>query len=327
MASGNMIGSGQRSKPPNNWAESVPAVDLPPAGTGRNSVATESGMTTALIDRLQNPDFRQTKAEILIANYLERHLAELPFETAKSIAERVGVSQMTVGRYLRRLGYDGLDQLKHELRGNARHTAWQVKDRFDRLQQDARDGKLLAKLLREQIDELEKIYELTLSPHWKAATKALISAREIYVAAYQNVRGIAQYFASQLSYARPNVQFVDGLNGTYGEVLDGAAGGRCLFLMDVRRFASKARPLALAARKAGVKVILVTDEFCTWSDAAADIPLVLPGAHGPLWDGAATTVAALDLLMSNVIVMLGDRVNQRVDQLTQLQDIFGDFED
>jgi len=284
-------------------------------------------MSATLLSRLRAPDFRQTKSDILISNYLERNLSELPFETAKSIAEGVGVSQMTVGRFLRRLGYDGLDELKREMRQGTSRTAWQVLGTFDRLQNDVRDGQLLAELIQQQIDDLGRVYEITVSPEWQQAIDLLAAADEVFVAAYQNVRGVAQYFASQLSYARPCVQFSDGLNGTYSEILDSSGGTRCLVLCDVRRFASKALPLAKQARAAGVKVILVSDDACTWVDEASDIPIIMPGARGPLWDGAATMVALLDLMISNVVVELGDSVNERVDRLTELQDAFGDFED
>jgi len=284
-------------------------------------------MSKEIASKLRSPDARQTKSDILIANYIERNLVELPFETAKSIANSVGVSQMTVGRYLRRLGYDGLEELKQEMRRGTSRTAWQVKGKFERLRKDARDGQLLAELIQQQIDDLGRMYELTISTEWRQAIELLVSADEVFVAAYQNVRGVGQYFASQLSYARPKVQFVDGLNGTYVELLDGSGKDRCLFLFDVRRFASKARPLAEQARAAGVKVILLSDDACVWAHDVSDIALIMPGARGPLWDGAATTVALLDLVISNVIVELGDNVNARVDQLTRLQDAFGDFED
>jgi len=283
-------------------------------------------MARDIAAKLKSPDARQTKSDVLIANYIERNLAELPFETAKSIAENVGVSQMTVGRYLRRLGYDGLDELKREMRQGVNRTAWQVKGKFDRLRRDARDGKLIAALIQQQIDDFGHIYELAISPQWSQAIDLLIGAEEVFVAAYQNVRGVAQYFASQLSYARPRVEFVDGLNGTYVELLDGSVANRCLFLFDVRRFARKARILAEEARAAGVKVILLSDDACFWAGQVSDVALIMPGARGPLWDGAATTVALMDLMISNVIVELGDKVNQRVDRLTRLQDVFGDFE-
>ena len=33
------------------------------------------------------------------------------------------------GRYLRRMGFDGLDELKNELRRGSSNPAWQVKER------------------------------------------------------------------------------------------------------------------------------------------------------------------------------------------------------
>ncbi|KQY78783.1 RpiR family transcriptional regulator [Ensifer sp. Root142] len=283
-------------------------------------------MAQRILKLVQSEELRRSKSDKLIAHYIERNLAEIPFETAKSIASRLELSPMTVGRYLRRMGFDGLDQLKHELRRGSSNPAWQVKGPVDRLREDIREGKLLAGLIQEQINNLGMVYELTTSPEWQQAIDALIGASEVYVAAYQNVRGIAQYFASQLSYTRPRVQFVDGLNGTYSELLDGSVEGRVLFLHDVRRFAAKAKPLAIEARRAGVKVILYTDEYCPWAAEVSDICLVVPGSHGPLWDGAATTIAVMDLMLSNIIVVLGDEVSERVGMLTRLQDVFGDFE-
>ena len=283
-------------------------------------------MSKRILKLVQSDDLRRSKSDKLIAHYIERNIAELPFETARSIAQRLQVSPMTIGRYLRRMGFDGLDELKSELRHGGSNPAWEVKGPVASLEQDRKEGKLLAGLIQQQIDNLGQIYAITSAPEWQKTIDALIGASEVYVAAYQNVRGIAQYFASQLSYTRPRVQFVDGLNGTYAELLDGSVQGRLLFLHDVRRFAAKARPLALEARRTGVKVVLLTDEFCPWGREVSDICLIVPGSHGPLWDGAATMTAVMDLMLSHIIVLKGDEVSERVDALTRLQDVFGDFE-
>lgn len=283
-------------------------------------------MSKRILKLVQSDDLRRSKSDKLLAHYIERNLADLPFETARSIAQRLQLSPMTVGRYLRRMGFDGLDELKNELRHGSANPAWQIKGRFEGLEQDRKEGKLLAGLIQQQIDNLTQIYAVVNTPEWQQTIDALIGATEVYVAAYQNVRGVAQYFASQLSYTRPRVQFVDGLNGTYSELLDGSVEGRLLFLHDVRRFAAKARPLAHEARRAGVKVVLLTDEFCPWGPEVSDICLIVPGSHGPLWDGAATMTAVMDLMLSNIIVVLGEEVSERVETLTRLQDVFGDFE-
>jgi DNA-binding MurR/RpiR family transcriptional regulator len=82
------------------------------------------------------------------------------------------------------------------------NPAWQVKGKVDRLRADIREGKLLAKLINEQIDNLRQVYEMTTGPEWQASVETLIDAREVYVAAYQNIRGTGEYMAAQLSYAR-----------------------------------------------------------------------------------------------------------------------------
>ena len=62
-------------------------------------------MSKKILERLGSEELRRSKSDKLLAQYLERHIAELPFETARSIAAKVGVSPMTVGRFLRRVGY------------------------------------------------------------------------------------------------------------------------------------------------------------------------------------------------------------------------------
>ena len=57
-----------------------------------------------------------TPAERRIAKYLMEHMNELPFETAATLAEKLGLSPMTVGRFLRSLGYRQLSDIREHLR-------------------------------------------------------------------------------------------------------------------------------------------------------------------------------------------------------------------
>ena len=111
-------------------------------------------MSKRILTLVQSEELRRSKSDKLVANYIERNIADLPFETARSIAQRLELSPMTIGRYLRRMGFDGLDELKSELRRGRSNPAWQVKGQVDRLEQDRKEGKLLAGLIQQQIDDL-----------------------------------------------------------------------------------------------------------------------------------------------------------------------------
>ena len=76
-------------------------------------------MTKDLQKKLKSRWETFTTAEQKIASYLLHNISGIPFETAASLGKRVGVSAMTVGRFLRNLGYDGVGDLKEELRGDA----------------------------------------------------------------------------------------------------------------------------------------------------------------------------------------------------------------
>ena len=55
---------------------------------------------------------RATKAEKAIASYFLTNLQSLPFETAASLAHRIGVSEASIGRYCRTIGFQHFKALK-----------------------------------------------------------------------------------------------------------------------------------------------------------------------------------------------------------------------
>ena len=56
------------------------------------------------------------KQEARVAQYMLLNVTTLGPETGKSLAIRVGVAEITVGRLMRRLGYNGTKDLKELLR-------------------------------------------------------------------------------------------------------------------------------------------------------------------------------------------------------------------
>src|ERR1700742_1487214 len=65
-----------------------------------------------------------------IASYMLANLERLGLETADQIAQQTSTSGISVGRFLRSVGYRNLDDLKRELRG-AQQRPWMITDRLD----------------------------------------------------------------------------------------------------------------------------------------------------------------------------------------------------
>ncbi len=72
-----------------------------------------------LIARIEASFSQQTPSSKRIAGWLLNNLAQIPFESADSIAGYTGTTGITVRRYLRKLGYRNLEAVKARLRADA----------------------------------------------------------------------------------------------------------------------------------------------------------------------------------------------------------------
>lgn len=222
--------------------------------------------------RAMTPDL--TKSEARIAQWLMLNLASVGMETGASIAAKTGVSEITVSRFLRRIGYRGMSALKEDLQTSGVNLHLQGADRYLRLL----DGELGA-LIRRDAEAILGLGAQIARPEWEAAIAAIDHADEVYVTGFQTVRGIAEDFSRRLSIVRGSVRFVAAHDTGLAEWIPSQRRGserRCLILIDMVPYAREAATIVRIARRIGMDVVVVTDELNTW--AAMDTPFVFHAA-------------------------------------------------
>ncbi|QEX15712.1 RpiR family transcriptional regulator [Hypericibacter terrae] len=284
-------------------------------------------MKAGLTNRLRKEFSGLSKAEKAVASYMLTNMSSLPFETAASIAESVGVSQMTVSRFLRALGYRGLSDLKDKMRNELDTTPLLISDRVDRIRkQSSRDSKLWDNFELEMQATIG-VYELRATRAWKRSIEILAKRSDVYVAGFQTIAGIASDFAARLDYVRPNVRLLDRGNGTFAELLAGQASAPCLVLFEMRRYTRLSHQLARSAVDAGIPVIIICDNHCHWArDYTEEVLSVSTDSH-LFWDSQAPFLSLVNLLFDDLIARLGDKVAERIRAMRELQDRFEAFQD
>jgi DNA-binding MurR/RpiR family transcriptional regulator len=207
-----------------------------------------------------------TPSEQKLGTFFLNHLAELPFETARSIGKRVKVSPMTVGRYIRKLGYADLRDIKDELR-TASPANWAEREISSAL--FAPDS------LKAKIKALTEVYALPQTPEWPRIVELLATARTVHVASFQVGRFLGMGFATFLQNLRPRVFFADGGDGSYADVLLDCDPDGCLVLFDARRYSRHFKLLAEEAAARGIRTVILTDVYCHWARAITDNVLMI----------------------------------------------------
>ncbi len=262
---------------------------------------------------------RATKAERTIATYMLANLTSLPFETAATLAAKVGLSEPSVGRFCRSIGYKHFKALKADLQGDIGERPWLIGDRLKEYRERSRKGDdELARGLELEIAALIGNYELAHTKEWKRAVKRLAQVPQIFVAGFQTERGLAQYLVNQLQYLRPGVHLADLAGGNFAEVLLNNPRQVSLVIIEARRYSRLARRLAVEARTAKVPTTLITDSYCDWAHDLVDEIFVVQTELNQFWDSSAPMASLIALLINSIFNELGPSVEARMNAVSAL---------
>lgn len=272
-----------------------------------------------LTDSLQNG----AGASRAIATYMLANLSELPFDTAMTVAEKVGVSELTVGRFCRSIGYQHFKDLKADLKVDVSDSPWLIGDRLREFQASTREGGGdLAKSLELELAATVRVYELVRTPQWAVVVKRLATVKQVFIVGFQSERGIAATMAHLLQYVRDGVHLVDHSSGIFSEVLLADPKSSALVMFDARRYSRQAALLASRSRDAGMPVTLVTDLFCDWARDCTTEVFAVPSEINLFWDTNGPMLTLVHLMLNGIIGEFGPEVEERLDRLSGL---YGDF--
>ncbi|NLP62930.1 sap1 transcriptional regulator SapR [Paraburkholderia sacchari] len=285
-------------------------------------------MSTAFAHTVEASFATLTPTAKRIASYMLANLERLGLETADQIAQQTGTSGISVGRFLRSVGYRNLDDLKRELRG-AQVRPWFITDRLDAWRSERRDGyangvenpgeTALAHSLDLEIDAIRYVYQLALGDTFARVAQRIATADAVFILGIQSTRGISNAFYSYLEYLRPRVFFSDGMSGSYVESLNSEFASPYLIVTDTRAYSRIARRYCEAAARRELPFVLVTDLYCPWArDFACDL-LQVKTDVGQFWDSLAPLTCLFNLLITSIVGRLGSSIDKRIAHSRELQ--------
>lgn len=280
-------------------------------------------MSSPLKQRLQECLTSPSGSTRTIAAYMLANLQELPFETSLTVAEKTGVSESTIGRFCRSLGYSHFKALKSNLKNDLGDSPWLIGDRLREFLQDGGPGASSSTTgLQKEIAALVRIHEHVQSRPWAEACERLSHANKIYAVGFQTERGIALSFVNLLQYLREGVQLVDSGAGNYSDVLLAPPEGTVLVVFEARRYSRHALMLCRHARKAGITIMLITDDYCDWADQYCDYVFRIPTDLNLFWDSTAPMLSLVYQMTNDVFKHLGTSAETRLERVASLHSEF-----
>ncbi len=264
-----------------------------------------------------------TKAESLIAHYMLTNLRSLPFETAATAAAKIGVSEASIGRYCRTIGFRHFKELKGRLQADFGDAAWMIGDRLRDFHVRSRHSDTeRARALELELAAIVSVHEIAASAEFQRVLERLATTQNVFVAGFQTERCHALQLAHGLQYLRPGVRLADLAGTNFSEILLDDPQSTCLVLIEARRYSRLTRALAEQAYAANIPVTLITDPYCDWGRGTVTEMFAVPTDFNHFWDATSAMSSLIGQMVNGVFNQLGAEVEDRMAQVSSLYGTF-----
>jgi DNA-binding MurR/RpiR family transcriptional regulator len=274
-----------------------------------------------IAERLRLQAARLTPSEnalvaCLLSDYPVPGLASMP-----EFARRARVSTPTVLRMAKKLGFAGFPAFQKALREEVAEQLKTPIAKHDRWSSEAPDAHILNRFGAAVFDNLRASIKLLDHREFDALAGAIAGCKgSIHVIGGRITKTIAEYLFTHLHMVRPGVSLVPPTPGLWPQYLLNMAAGDILVMFDVRRYDPMALDLARAAKQAGAKIVLVTDQWTSpiAGIAAYTVPLRIEAPSS--WDSNIVPLFIVEALIAAVANLRWPETKKRIGMLEALSD-------
>ncbi|WP_170574500.1 MurR/RpiR family transcriptional regulator [Ruegeria atlantica] len=284
-------------------------------------------MTDELTQKIKNGYSGFTKSEKIVAAYFLENLRSLPFENLGSIAARCDVSDMTVSRFIRSLGFKNINELKADLRASATTAKDELDDISKRRVAYFKDESGLRTSLEKELNSLCDVYALCELDIWPEIVTLLSHRTNVLIVGFQAAAGVALDFSTALKYIRPGTRYLDDCSGVFFDLFEQDPQQSCLVVVDTARYSTLGRKLIKRASLAGFPVVFISDKYESWGLEHTRYILRASSDASTYWDSRVAISAITNLLQHYVANELGTLPESRVSLSAELSADFGAFSD
>ncbi len=239
------------------------------------------------------------------------------FMTTRQLAAAVGISEATVVRFVRQLGFESYslfittlkDLINRKLtlieRGRLSHPVMDTED------------KELDRLIRQDIQNINAMHKDIDFTHAREIKTKLKTAAAVYVMGARLSYSSAHYMGWTLGKIRENVFILNGSDRTSIDQLVVAPSGSVLVIIATSRYPNELVRMGKIARRRNLKQVLITDSLSCPLVQFSDHVLVAPQKTIPFLGNPVSMISLIHYLLHTLAADMGDEVKDLQEKLEQ----------
>jgi len=200
-----------------------------------------------------------TRSQRRLMDYILSHDDEAVFLKVGDLAKRVNVSEATVVRLSKALGFKGFPEFQRELRNHFRDKLTTTFRLQKTVKKVTSEGDVLIKILQTDIDNIAETLQQTSIEEFRQFVKCIDSAERIIIIGLRSVYSLAVFFGIALEFLQKNVLvFQPGIGDMWDRLL-GLKKGDLVIGISFPRYTKQTVEVLRFAKQAGVKTLAITD--------------------------------------------------------------------
>ena len=224
-----------------------------------------------------------TKTQKMIAKYILDHSADACFMTSTEIALKLGVSESSVIRFSRSLGYSGFMDFQKALRKDYQDKVLSISSSItvpsQRIAKRAKlndNAEYLKRHLKNSAKNLESIFVNNTIQTFEEAADTIIGSKHKYIVCSRGNSCLGDYFLLYLKHMVPNVEMTNATPISPIDHICNISKDDCLIIFSFPRYSSMDKLTAKMAQEAGAKIIVITDKPSALLSEYASVLLTAP---------------------------------------------------
>ncbi len=276
---------------------------------------------SALLESIQELREKGSKGHKRIAEFLTEQAGKAAGMTAAVLASETGVSEPTVVRFARELGYDGYPEFQAAFR-NALKNRMTSTERLALLS-SRKSENMVRYTLTAEIRSLKETLEATDERDFSEIVSLFLGAGKVYVVGNRSSTALADYFYFYASLILDNVHLVQYATGSdVFEQMIRVGAGDVVFGITFPRYSRRTVDAMTFARNNGAATIAMTDSELSPVVPLADKVLFAKNDVSSFVDSLVAPMALLNALISALGAAKEKETASNLDRLEQLWEEF-----
>lgn len=278
-------------------------------------------MKNVIADRVKNA--RLTKSQQKIAEYFIQNPEQVGMSSSMEAAKAIGVSDASITRFARAIGYEGFTDLKNDIYSSLANQATgganslSLAERFEanRTRFGGDSPETYMKVIQY---DLERTFRQNGDQQFRQAAELLRRAGHRYVIGFRGCLGVASQCAWLLRFLLDHIIHIcDEGPGGIGSLQD-VGPGDCVLLFSLSRFYQSDLRLGRLAKRRGASLVLVSNSVLSPLAELADVLLLAETKHVSFFNSTMAVNMVSEYLVTCLAQSLPEDYRRRASERDEL---------